>query len=118
LERSNRRTQASRLRHEQNYLKLLLDSPLFRNNIINVFIGCKAPLIRQALSKVFVKLSRLGESIHFKHLVLKNTRLPIWINSTKLKYVESSRIELSLFIFFSKGRLGVVKKNVKKTKFY
>ncbi|CAF0802298.1 unnamed protein product [Brachionus calyciflorus] len=72
----------------------LIDSNLFRVNTLNVLIGSKSMIIRQNLADFFLKLANLNDSIKFKliNLVLKNTRLPIWINSTK--YIRLSARDL------------------------
>lgn len=68
-----------------DHVDCLIESTLFRTTIINVLIYSKCEQIRQNLVNFFKRLSFLNESIRYRLtiLVLKNTRVPIWTNSTK-----------------------------------
>ncbi|RNA35230.1 ubiquitin carboxyl-terminal hydrolase 24-like, partial [Brachionus plicatilis] len=68
-----------------NQIDCLIESSLFRTNIVNVLIGAKCSQIRHNLAKFFTRMSNLTETIKYKLiiLILKNTRVPIWTNSTK-----------------------------------
>lgn len=63
----------------------LIDSTMFQTNILSVLISSKCKLIRQNLANFFLRLSYLNDKIKYRLiiLVLKNTRVPIWTNSTK-----------------------------------